>query len=124
MAGLQLEARVCDGHMVVTPRGQQLSTVEAAEIAAVLGIVAGRGRSVIVDLSRLEFAERSALRALAWAQDAARRDGGDVLLAAPAGAVARLLLLTGLGGALGVRTSVAAAVASATRADARVDQRK
>jgi anti-anti-sigma factor len=124
MVGVQLEARVFGGHMVVAPRGHHLSTGEAAEIAAVLGVVAGRGLSVIVDLSRLEFTDRSALHALARARDTARQDGGDVLLASPAGAVARLLLLTGLGGALGVHASVAAAVASATCADPGLDFRR
>jgi anti-anti-sigma factor len=118
MADVQLEARICGGHMVVALRGHHLSAVEAAEIAAVLGVVAGRGRSVIVDLSCLEFTDRSALHALARARDTARQADGDVLLAAPAGAVARLLLLTCLGEALGVHVSVAAAAASATRADA------
>ena len=45
----------------------------------------------------------------------ARRAGGEVLLAAPAGAVARMLDLTGLGELLGVHASVAAAVASAAQ---------
>lgn len=43
MAEAQFEARVCGGHMVVTLRGHPLRTVEAAEVAAVLGVVAGRG---------------------------------------------------------------------------------
>jgi anti-anti-sigma regulatory factor len=40
---------------------------------------------VIVDLAALELIDCTALRALAQAQQAARQDGGDVLLAAPAG---------------------------------------
>lgn len=117
MAGVELQARVCGGHMVVALCGQ-LDATEAEETAAVLRAVAGRGRRVIVDLAGLEFIDCSALSQLCRAQQAARAVGGDVLLAAPSGKVAQLLELTGRNRALEVHASVAAAAASASHADA------
>jgi len=113
---LSFRARVCGGHIVLALHGQ-LDICAAADTAATITAIAGRGlgreHCVIVDLEALEFIDCASLRALASAQQRARRAGGEVLLAAPAGAVARLLDLTGLGEVLGVHASVASAVASA-----------
>ena len=68
---------------------------------------------MIVDLQALDFIDCAALRALVRAQRQARQAGGEVLLAAPAGTLARVLGLTGLGDVLGVHASVASALASA-----------
>jgi anti-sigma B factor antagonist len=87
----------------------------AVTIAAIAGRGPGREHCVIVDLQALEFIDCAALRALARAQQRARQAGGEVLLAAPAGTLARVLDLTGLGEVLGVHASVASAVASAGR---------
>jgi anti-sigma B factor antagonist len=87
----------------------------AATIVAIAGRELGREHCVIVDLDALDFIDCAALRALVSAQQRARQAGGEVLLAAPAGAVARMLDLTGLGELLGVHASVAAAVASLGR---------
>jgi anti-sigma B factor antagonist len=87
----------------------------AVTIAAIAGRGPGREHCVIVDLQALEFIDCAALRALARAQQRARQAGGEVLLAAPAGTLARVLDLTGLGEVLGVHASVASAVASADR---------
>jgi anti-anti-sigma factor len=114
--GVEVQARACGGHIVVALHGQ-LGIREAADTAATIAGIAGRelGREhcVIVDLGALEFIDCAALRALVGARQRARRAGGEVLLAAPAGAVARMLDLTGLGELLGVHVSVTAAVASA-----------
>jgi anti-sigma B factor antagonist len=113
--GVELRARACGGHIVVALLGQ-LGTREAADTAATIAAIAGRepGREhcVIVDLEALEFIDCAALRALVSARQRARQAGGEVLLAAPAGAIARMLDLTGLGELLGVHASVASAVAS------------
>jgi anti-anti-sigma factor len=119
MDGVELRTRVCGGHTVVTLRGQ-LDAVEAADVAAEVAAIAGRGQPVIVDLAVLEFIDCSALRALAQAQELARQAGGAVLLAAPGKATARLLDLTCMSGALGVHASVAAAVDSLADASARL----
>src|SRR5258707_14902378 len=119
--GVELRARACGGHIVVALHGQ-LGIREAADTAATIAAIAGRelGREhcVIVDLEALEFIDCAAMRALVSAQQQAWWAGGEVLLAAPAGAVARMLDLTGLGELLGVHASGAAAVASARRPSA------
>jgi len=116
MDGVELRARVRGAHIVVALHGE-LEIGEAADTAATITAIAGRGlgreHCVIVDLEALEFIDCASLRALASAQQRARRAGGEVLLAAPTGAVARLLDLIGLGEVLGVHASVASAVASA-----------
>ncbi len=116
--GVELRARACGGHIVVALHGQ-LGIRQAADTVATIAAIAGRelGREhcVVVDLEALEFIDCAALRALVSAQQQAWWAGGEVLLAAPAGAVARMLDLTGLGELLGVHASVAAAVASAGR---------
>jgi anti-sigma B factor antagonist len=116
MDGVELRARVSGGHIVLALHGE-LDICEAGDTAATITAIAGRelGREhcVIVDLEALEFIDCASLGALASAQQRARQAGGEVLLAAPAGMVARLLDLTGLGEVLGVHASVASAVASA-----------
>jgi anti-anti-sigma factor len=90
MDGVELRPRACGGHIVVALHGQ-LGIGEAADTAATIAAIAGRepGREhcVIVDLQALEFIDCAALRALVSARQQARRAGGEVLLAAPAGAV-------------------------------------
>lgn len=56
------------------------------------------------------------LHALLGVRETARQAGGDLLLAAPRGAVLRLLTLVGVPGVL---ASVVAAAANASRGDAR-----
>ncbi len=111
MDGVELRTRDCSGHTVVTLCGQ-LDTVDAADVAAAVAAIAGRGQPVIVDLAVLEFIDCSALGALAEARQLARQAGGDVLFAAPGIATARLLDLTGQNGPLDVHATVAAAIAS------------
>ena len=116
MNGVELRTRVYGGHIVVTLSGQLDFSAAAdttATIAAIAGRELGREHRVIVDLQALEFIDCTALHALADAQQVARQAGGDLLLAAPAEKVARLLELTGLGEVLGVHPSVSAAAASA-----------
>jgi anti-sigma B factor antagonist len=84
----------------------ELDVTSAADAAAG---VAACGPRVIVDLSALEYIDCSALGALLGVQQAARRAGGDVLLAAPRGSVLRLLRLTGRDTVFCVCPSVAAA---------------
>jgi len=115
MNSVELRTRVCGDHLVVALSAELDICQAAATIAAIAGRGPGRERCVIVDLQALDFIDCAALRALAGAQQQARRAGGQVLLAAPAGTLARLLDLTGLGDVLGVDASVASALASAAR---------
>ena len=113
MNGVELRTRVCGSHIVVALSAELDICEAAATIAAIAGRKPGREQCVIVDLQALEFIDCTALRALARAQQQARQAGGQVLLAAPAGTLAHLLDLTGLGEVLGVHASVASAVDSA-----------
>jgi anti-anti-sigma regulatory factor len=68
---------------MVVALSSQLDATEATQTATVLASVAARGRRVIVDLADLEFNDCTAPHELAPAQQTARADGGDLLLAAP-----------------------------------------
>lgn len=115
MTSVELRTRACGDHLVVALRAELDICQAAATIAAIAGRGPGRAHSVIVDLHALDFMDCAALRALARAQQEARQAGGQVLLAAPAGTLARMLGLTGLGEVLGVHASVASALASAAQ---------
>jgi anti-sigma B factor antagonist len=104
---------MCGDHIVVAVRAELDICQAAAAIAAIAGRGPGREHCVIVDLQALDFIDCAALRALARAQQQVRQGGGQVLLAAPAGTLERVLDLTGLGEALGVHASMAYALASA-----------
>ena len=84
-----------DGHAVVALRGD-LDVTGAGDVAAALAQVVDRRPTVIMDLTSLEFADCSGLRALAGARERARQAGGELLLAAPQRPVLRILSLTGL----------------------------
>ena len=115
MNGIELRTRVCGDHLVVALHAELDIGKAAATIAAIAGRGPGREHCVIVDLHALDFMDCAALRALVRAQQQARRAGGQVLLAAPAGTLARVLDLTGLGDVLGVHASVASALGSAAQ---------
>ena len=115
MNSVQLRTRVCGDHIVVALCPELDICKAAATIAAIAGRGPGREHCVIVDLRALDFIDCAALRALARAQQQARQAGGQMLLAAPAGTLARVLDLTGLGEALGVHASVASALASSAQ---------
>jgi anti-anti-sigma factor len=91
-----LFARVpdCAGFAVLALRGE-LDFTDTQVLSSWLADIVSREPWVIVDLAGLDFIDCSSCRALAGARDLARRAGGDVLLARPHGAVARVLLLTG-----------------------------
>jgi anti-sigma B factor antagonist len=103
---------VHDGWVIVALRGD-LDLTGTAQAAATVAASAPPGQLVIVDLAGLDFIDCSALTALVAARQRARRDGGDVLLAAPHGLVLRLLTLTGLDDVFRIYPSVAAATARA-----------
>ena len=85
-----LRIRGCDGHLVVTLRGE-LDLVDAAAAATALMAAADREPRIVVDLAGLEFIDVSGMAALARARRHARRAGGDLLLAAPRPQMTRLL---------------------------------
>jgi anti-anti-sigma factor len=82
------------------------------------------GRSLIIDMSALDFIDCCSLGVLLQVQGLARRRGGDVVLAAPQRHVLRLLALTGTDEVFCVQPSVAAAVAGTARRPARYAWRR
>lgn len=114
MRNAELLIRVCGGYSVAVLRGE-LDTADAESVAGALAALAAEGRPLIIDLETLDFIDCHAAGALLKVREAARRAGGDALLAAPHGPVLRLLTVLGVPG---IHASVAAAVDSAGRRDA------
>ena len=111
MAGVDLNTREGDGHIVVALRGE-LDMADAVGVAAALAAVAGRAPQIIVDLAGLRFIDSSGVAALARGRDLARHAGGELLLAAPQQRVLRVLSLTRLIDVFFVHASVEDAIAS------------
>lgn len=109
---LELGVYLHDGRAVAALRGG-LDVTTSADATSAIAVLAARHQVVIVELSALEFVDCGALGALLRVQRLARQSGGDVLLAAPAANVLRLLSITGMDEVFGVHASVAAAVAKA-----------
>ena len=94
MAGIDVSSSWCQGHVVVALSGE-LDISGAGHLGRALRAAAGSGSRIIVDLAELSFIDCAGLAALASARREARQAGGDLLLAAAAKPVARLLSLTG-----------------------------
>jgi anti-sigma B factor antagonist len=105
MFSVDLRTRESGGHVVVELRGE-LDLADAAGVATALAAVAAREPQIIVDLAALEFIDSSGVAALARGRRQARRAGGDLLLAAPAPRVLRILTTTRLIDAFSVHDSV------------------
>jgi len=114
MRGVELRASGCDGHVVVVLRGE-LDVTDAADAEAAITALLAPGRSLIIDMSALDFIDCSSLGALVRVQALARCAGGDMVLAAPQRRALRLLALTGMDHGFLVHASVAGAVAGVAR---------
>ena len=101
----------CD-HVVVALRGE-LDLMDAAAVAAALGVIAAREPRIIVDLAGLQFIDASGVAALSRGRRHARNAGGDLLLAAPQRQVRRVLAIIWEVDGFAVHASVAEAAASA-----------
>jgi len=112
MFSMDLGSGECGGHVVVALRGE-LDLVDAAAVAAALGVVAAREPQIIVDLARLDFIDSIGAAALARGRGYARNAGGDLLLAAPQRMVRRVLAIVWEADGFDIHVSVAEAAASA-----------
>jgi anti-sigma B factor antagonist len=107
--GVELNVSVRGGLVVLALRGD-LDVTGAADAEAAITALVARGRSLIIDMSALDFIDCCSLgallrvQALAWC-------GGGVVLAAPQRHVLRLLALTGNAEAFPVHATVAGAAA-------------
>jgi anti-anti-sigma factor len=108
---MTLELSVCvhGAYAVAAVRGE-LDITSSVGVMSAIATLTSRHQVVIVELSAVEFMDCGALGALLRVQRLARRGGGDVLLAAPAAIVLRLLSLTGMDEVFGVHASAVAAV--------------
>jgi anti-sigma B factor antagonist len=114
----ELSAGVTDSQLVLVFRGD-LDAAGATRAFAAVAALEVLGRRVIVDLAGLDFIDCFALRALLELRRLAQRTGGDVLLAAPAQPVQRLLTVTGMASQFRIYATVAAAVHGAGSIPAR-----
>jgi anti-sigma B factor antagonist len=112
MFSMDLGSSESCGHVIVALHGE-LDLVDAAGVAAALGVVAAREPRIIVNLAGLEFIDASGIAALSLGRRHARNAGGDLLLAAPQRQVRRVLAIIWEVDGLAVHASVAEAVASA-----------
>jgi anti-sigma B factor antagonist len=123
MPGVELKASVRDGHVAVVLRGD-LDVTGAADAEAAIAALVAPGQSLIIDMSVLDFMDCASLGALLRVQALARRDGGDVVLAAPQPHALRLLGLTGRDEVFCVQASAEAAVAGIARRRRRYSWRR
>lgn len=112
MFSMDLGSGELGGHVVVALHGE-LDLMDAAAVAAALGVVAAREPRIIVDLAGLEFIDASGIAALSIGRKHARNAGGDLLLAAPRRPVRRVLAIIWEVDGFAVHASVTAAAASA-----------
>jgi anti-sigma B factor antagonist len=111
MPGVELSTSARAGHVVVALRGE-LDVTGAADAEAAVTALVAPGRSLIINLSALDFIDCSSLSALLRVQRLAQCAGGDVILAAPQRQALRLLALTGKDDAFALHVSVEGAVVS------------
>jgi anti-sigma B factor antagonist len=100
------------GFAVLALRGE-LDITDRQVLSSWLADIASGEPWVIVDLAELEFIDCGSCWLLAGARDLVRRAGGDLLLAGPRGAVARILVLTGWAEVFSVFPAVGLAAFSA-----------
>jgi anti-anti-sigma factor len=93
MATIEILASKCVKHAVVV-LGGELDATGSGQVETTVGDVLAAGRSVIVDVSSLEFIVCAAVNVLRRCQAQAQAAGADLLLAGPGGVVVRLLTLT------------------------------
>jgi anti-sigma B factor antagonist len=115
---VDLSIRDSDGQAVLALRGQ-LSLADAPGVAShLITAVATCGPSVIVDLAGLDGIGYSGLSVLLRVRKWTRRNGGDLLLAAPRQPVRQILEATGLIDVFSVHPSVEEAANSIRQARA------
>jgi anti-sigma B factor antagonist len=110
MARTVLSTRDCQGHVVVSLRGE-LDIIDADRVGSTIAAVVHRAPEIVIDLAGLEFIDCYGLRPLLLARRLALRAGGNLLLASARPQVLRVLALTGLADVFSVYESVDEAAA-------------
>jgi len=106
--GLEIRIRSLDGCDVVTLDGE-LDCQTAPELAEALLDAAGKGRRVVIDLSRLQFIDSSGLHVL---MSGAAAENGRRIVVCPPGNVARVLSIVRAEEALSLYEELEAALDS------------
>jgi len=115
---LTLTSRRDRGVTVVKPAGE-LDAASAVHLRMlVLDLLAQRRTVVIVDLAKVSFIDGVGCRTLVDARQRLSARGGELRLARPTAAVARMLRTTGLGRVLPPHETIAAAVRAIEQAEA------
>lgn len=118
---LEFSERVEAGHTVVALRGE-LDLTSADQVRDyLLGALAGRPGSIIMDLTGLAFLDCAGLRVLTGAGRCARQLGVSFALAGPQGIVARVIHLVGLAQHYAIYATVAGAAAGQVSGDLPAD---
>ena len=110
----QFRVEVFSSVPVVTAAGD-IDITNAAELQSALLEAAERGHGTLVaDLTRTQFCDASALRALVAASTQAKADGGEMLLVAPSPGMLRILEITRADSVVPNFTNLAEALAQAS----------
>jgi anti-sigma B factor antagonist len=99
-----------DVPVVVTPG--DIDITNAAGLRTALVEAAGRGRKVVVDMSRTQFCDTAGIHALVTAYKRAGVDGGEVRVVVTSATVLRIFAVTGLDQVLPRFTSLDQALAA------------
>jgi anti-sigma B factor antagonist len=110
MFSVDMSTREFAGHGVISLRGDLDVTGAPGVTSHLITAAAVYGSWVIVDLTGLDFIDAAGLGVLVRASARARRNGGELLLAAPQELVRRVLAAAGLMDVLPVYPSVEEAI--------------
>jgi anti-sigma B factor antagonist len=120
MFSVDMSTREFAGHGVIALRGDLDVTDAPGVTSHLITAAAVYGSWVIVDLTGLDFIDAAGLGMLVRASARARRNGGELLLAAPQELVRRVLTATGLIDVFSVYPSVEEAIRGAEEGQPRL----
>ncbi len=121
VAGLSVSCRPERGYVIAALSGELDVACAPALREQLLGLLRPAASRIVIDLSRVTYADASGLTVLVGAGRRAGLLGGFMRLAAPAPPVARVLRITGLHRRLDIFPTVQAAITSAGRGQRRPD---
>lgn len=105
-----MDSRI-DGHTtILSPRGRLEQTTVAPFQGAVTAIIEGMSPNLVIDMSQVEFISSVGLRALMMFNNAAKKDGRKLALAAPTQIVKEILAVARLNTVIPTFATVSEAV--------------
>jgi len=109
---MEISTRTENGVSIVSASGRIDSLTYELLLAALSDQIHAQARSLVVDLNGVDYMSSAGLRAILTAQQEARREGGDLRLAAVQPNVLKVLKLSGFTSIFKISDTVDAAVAS------------